>query len=168
MRALANILIGLILLAGIAGLAVGVASSVSVSGSVSVEAEPPAEAPTAEFMAAIEACTKAHPEDPRDCVEAMLNQPLTTIYTEDIVCNKSGESPTAIHDEISGSARSIMIVNDSTSVVAAGGSAIDHTTTLTVCNSGCVLDTVYNPNTRKLWCESATDAGVSVEVHWGQ
>lgn len=143
--------------------AIGVIQSVELDGSVSVSAEPP----SVEFMEAVEYCSAKH-EDPRGCVEAMLNQPLTSIYTEDVSCAKSGDSaPTAIHDEIGGAARSIMMVNDSASVVAAGGSAIDHTTTLTVCNSGCVMDTTYNPDTRKLWCESATDAAVSIEVHWG-
>jgi hypothetical protein len=98
-----------------------------------------------------------------------LDKPLATLKggaaANTVSC---GDTATLIRPNASGGVKSMVIKNDTANAVYIGGSAVDTTAGLSVCNTGCDYDTVLPMDVSQAYCIFGTaDSQESIYITWG-
>lgn len=88
--------------------------------------------------------------------------PLRALHTDAVSC---GTTATSIADNLSGSARSMLLQNTSATAINIGGADVTTSKGIQVCD-GCTAGKTFSVDTREAYCVVASGT-VSLEVVWG-
>lgn len=93
---------------------------------------------------------------------ASTGSPLRALHTDTVSC---GTTATSIADNLSGSARSMLMQNTSATAINIGGADVTTSKGIQVCD-GCTAGKTFSVDTREAHCVVASGT-VNLEVIWG-